>query len=169
MSKDVSYKSFIKKKCDCCQATGNLTVHHVVGQEFHKYIPAYKVVPKDLKTLCEECHRIVESEIQRFKDQLPVTAYYQSIIRFQSQVSTAVDLLKNGSLTKQQHKFIAGVRDSVVLYDQRATIKTVNIVVPTKWTCLHGIDEDQLCRMLRDLYKVFKQKRKLLCGLHKRS
>jgi hypothetical protein len=164
--KDVSYKTYKKNKCEVCGSTHELTVHHVIGTEFHAYLePTYNVVPKDLVTLCRVCHDEVEAEIQYcIKRHLPLDPMFEA----KSLIYNDYQFIKPFMLNKQKTKgkpataVIARVEAAIrLMFEKDFDWKDdLEFDIGKKWGNLK-LDTDSFCKMVRNYYRSFKQRKQL--------
>ena len=49
----ISYHHYLQPRCQWCNSTHDLNVHHIEPQHLH---PELRDVPSNLVTLCRECH-----------------------------------------------------------------------------------------------------------------
>lgn len=72
-AKGDTYKKHRKSKCECCDCTDDLTVHHVFPQDAINHFDVETIDVTLLSTLCDTCHKNYEREASDVKNKLKQT------------------------------------------------------------------------------------------------
>lgn len=164
--RNVDYRTFKKTKCEVCSSTEELTVHHLVGSEFHAYMePEYFVVPKDLVTMCKECHDECEAEISYFiKKHIDVDPLYEAKSLIYNDYLFIKPFMTNPQKTKGKpnNAVIARVEAAIkIMFDKDFNWKDdLEFETGKKWGNLKLNTED-FTKILRSYFRSFKQRKQL--------